>query len=65
MTNKQKKGPNHRFIESWSLGMNDYEIAKSFGVSIETLRAVKKDLCDDVTPEGHSEYFAPSPDPSI
>lgn len=50
MATKQKKGPNHRFIESWSLGMNDYEIAKSLGVNIETLRAVKKDLCDEVTP---------------
>lgn len=54
MNIKQKKGPNHRFIESWSLGMNDYEIAKSFGVTLETLRTVKKDLCDEVIPEDRS-----------
>jgi hypothetical protein len=64
MTMKQKKGPNYRFIESWSLGMNDYAIAKSFGVNIETLRTVKKDLCDEVTPENHLSYYAPWSDPS-
>lgn len=41
---KEKKGPHHRFIQSWSMGMNDYEIARSFGIDVETLRAVKRDL---------------------
>lgn len=42
---RQKKGPNHRFVESWSMGMNDYEIAKELGVNLDTIRSVKKDLC--------------------
>ncbi len=41
---KFKKSPNHRFVESWSMGMNDYEIAKQIGVDINTLRQVKEDL---------------------
>ncbi len=50
MTNKNsKKGVHSRFIESWFMGMNDYEIAKQIGVNINTLRNVKKDLSDDQT----------------
>lgn len=44
---KKKKSPNYRFIQSWSLGMNDYEIAKQIGVELATLRQVKSDLSKD------------------
>lgn len=42
--NYRKKGLNQNFVTAWSLGMNDYEIAKSFGINVETLRTVKRDL---------------------
>ncbi|WP_164731112.1 hypothetical protein [Anoxybacter fermentans] len=42
----RKREPNHRFIKFWAMGMNDYEIAKQIGVKVDTLRTVKKDLCN-------------------
>lgn len=44
---KKKKTPNNQFVESWSMGMNDYEIAKQIGVKLDTLRQVKSDLRKD------------------
>ena len=44
---KKKTSPNNQFIQSWALGMNDYEIAKQIGVELETLRQVKSDLSKD------------------
>lgn len=56
---KQKKGPNHHFIESWSMGMNDYEIARALGVDLNTVRSVKKDLSQSNNPvqESQNEHF--------
>lgn len=56
---KRKKGPNHHFIESWSMGMNDYEIARALGVDLNTVRSVKKDLSQSNNPvqESQEEHY--------
>ena len=43
---EKKQSSQHQFIKTWDMGMNDYEIAEQIGVNVETLRSVKKDLCN-------------------
>lgn len=55
MTHRESKRVVYRrFLESWSLSLNDYEAARELGVDVATLRAVKKDLCSDFpsSPQG-------------
>jgi DNA-binding NarL/FixJ family response regulator len=40
----KEKVDQHSFLIAWSTGMDDHEIARKLGVSLETVKTVKQDL---------------------
>ena len=44
---KPPKSTYNLFMENWSTDIADAEIARELGVTVDTIREVKRDLCED------------------